>query len=753
MEANCWCAEEVAYRATDSRSANPITVYHSGTGRCGEESVFTTTVLRSLGIPARQVYVPLWSHCNSNHAWLEAWCDGKWRIIGACEPEENLDMGWFISPAARAMQVHSTWFGKDKPLDQAVAHTGMSTTVNHLDNYAKKCMLKVYVKNGSGEPVPGARVEFNVLNDGGFGNVATLITGSTPQDMGMAALFAGYGSLQVCACADGCYGECMVRLTDQGTENDITEAEIIIHKEMQHLDEWREIEFYSPVEAARNQQITQHQMEEQEQKSCYQADKRRFKTEGFYCVWEGERVLRRFTEKDRAKIKDILIKSCGNLNEIIKFLEYDFTGLVPELNHGSDREHWKLEALETLREKDLWDIRAEVLIESCVAASPYADVIPGDVFYPFLLCPRVEDEMLRPYRQAVLRSIPQSLQDEIRKCPELLQEKLGQMMISMPEQEYGALLTSPVGCLTGGIGSRMSQAVLCAKIYRALGIASRLRPLDHVVEYYQNGSFHICGGSKISFTEGKAVSRLTLHAQGSLDFYEWEQYSVSRYENGHFKVLFPEETKRPQGKELAVDLEPGLYRAITTNRHPNGDQYVRVCDFRLREGEKKHLDMELRDIPIKSLFMRYTIEDCRVEKLSGEQEMICSLAGEKRCAFIWIQAGKEPTEHVLNELMEQKVQVKKTGHQIYFIAGSSGDYTKNDTLKRTIEAIPEIEPLVCGSAEIYRKLSESVGQIPGKLPLVFVVQGKNQCIYSNGGYSVGIVSLLLRILSEQDSGI
>ena len=33
-----------------------------------EESAFLVSALRSVGIPARQVYVPRWSHCGDNHA-------------------------------------------------------------------------------------------------------------------------------------------------------------------------------------------------------------------------------------------------------------------------------------------------------------------------------------------------------------------------------------------------------------------------------------------------------------------------------------------------------------------------------------------------------------------------------------------------------------------------------------------------------------------------------------------------------------
>ena len=73
---NLWCYEKAVYQSTDDRTANPITIMKRAYGRCGEESVLLVSALRACGIPARQVYVPRWSHCDDNHAWVEAW-DGK----------------------------------------------------------------------------------------------------------------------------------------------------------------------------------------------------------------------------------------------------------------------------------------------------------------------------------------------------------------------------------------------------------------------------------------------------------------------------------------------------------------------------------------------------------------------------------------------------------------------------------------------------------------------------------------------------
>ena len=101
LEVNHWCHEKVAYRASDGRTSSPLATVRTALGRCGEESTFTVTALRAVGIPARQCYTPRWAHTDDNHAWVEVWVDGKWYFLGACEPDPELNMGWFAIPSTR----------------------------------------------------------------------------------------------------------------------------------------------------------------------------------------------------------------------------------------------------------------------------------------------------------------------------------------------------------------------------------------------------------------------------------------------------------------------------------------------------------------------------------------------------------------------------------------------------------------------------------------------------------------------------
>lgn len=100
LEVNHWCHEKANYQPSDARTSSPLATVRTAHGRCGEESTLLVAALRSVGIPARQVYTPRWAHTDDNHAWVEAWADGRWHFLGACEPEPVLDLGWFNAPPA-----------------------------------------------------------------------------------------------------------------------------------------------------------------------------------------------------------------------------------------------------------------------------------------------------------------------------------------------------------------------------------------------------------------------------------------------------------------------------------------------------------------------------------------------------------------------------------------------------------------------------------------------------------------------------
>ena len=145
LEVNHWCHEKVVYRPSDARTSSPLATVRSAYGRCGEESTFTVAALRSVGIPARQVYTPRWAHTDDNHAWVEAWADGKWYFLGACEPEPVLNLGWFNAPASRGMLMHTKVFGRYNGPEEVMLETANYTEINITANYAPTAQAVVTV--------------------------------------------------------------------------------------------------------------------------------------------------------------------------------------------------------------------------------------------------------------------------------------------------------------------------------------------------------------------------------------------------------------------------------------------------------------------------------------------------------------------------------------------------------------------------------------------------------------------------------
>ena len=162
LEVNHWCHEKVIYTPSDARTSSPLASVKTAYGRCGEESTFTVAALRSVGIPARQVYTPRWAHTDDNHAWVEAWVDGKWYFFGACEPEPVLNMGWFNGPAYRGMLMHTKVFGKYYGPEDVMERTKGYTEINVIDNYAPSAKATIKVTDAEGKPVEGALVEFKI---------------------------------------------------------------------------------------------------------------------------------------------------------------------------------------------------------------------------------------------------------------------------------------------------------------------------------------------------------------------------------------------------------------------------------------------------------------------------------------------------------------------------------------------------------------------------------------------------------------
>ena len=362
LEVNRWCHEIASYEWTDERTASPLTVYRSGSGRCGEESAFLVSALRSVGVPARQVYVPRWSHCDDNHAWVEARCGDVWRFLGACEPEPVLDRGWFNAVASRAILVRSRLFGAGQsPLHgQPIGQDGIVTYYNQTARYAP-VWSRVFRARVDGKPAAGAVFQLQILNEASFHTVAML----TADKNGEARGALGMGTIHVLAV-----------LGDRRGEGDCQGAEITLELFPVGDDDadWIDFDFHAAPIAPVNFLPLDNPQRASRADTRQKGDALRNKR------------MTAFRRPDPAHPQwlDLLLAARGNAGEILAFLQ-----------GGDARDRERL--LRTLLPKDLRDTDRATLEDHMAHLPPRGDS-PGGIYWKYAACPRIGREKLTAWR-------------------------------------------------------------------------------------------------------------------------------------------------------------------------------------------------------------------------------------------------------------------------------------------------------------------------------------------------------------------
>ncbi len=107
--------------------------------------------------------------------------------------------------------------------------------------------------------------------------------------------------------------------------------------------------------------------------------------------------------------------------------------------------------------------------------------------------------------------------------------------------------------------------------------------------------------------------------------------------------------------------------------------------------------------------------------------------------------GQEPTEHVLNEMLEQKDALNALDGQIIFLLQSEMSL-QNRTIGKVLEVIPRIKVGYINFDDGVEPLARRMYVDPEKLPLLIVTDPGLKAVYGCSGYNVGSVDLMMKLL-------
>lgn len=728
LEVNHWCHEKVTYTPSDSRTSAPLATVRTAHGRCGEESTFTVAALRSVGIPARQVYTPRWAHTDDNHAWVEAWVDGKWYFLGACEPEPVLNLGWFNAPASRGMLMHTKAFGNYNGPEEVLSRTPCYTEINVTENYAPTATTVVRVVDNNGAPVK-ATVEFKIYNYAEFFTAAR----KECDDNGITSLTSGCGDMVAWAYKDGNFG--FGKFT-AGTTDTLT---VVLDKDAGYSASLT-MDITPPAERNTVPELTAEQVEKNTKRFAHE-DSIRNAYVATFITPEAVAALADSLSLPEGTLQSIFKQSRGNHNTISAFL----TGIEAPMRDRA------LRLLQVISAKDRRDIPAEVLTDHLMMTTNDGE---GTALYDrYVLNPRISNEMLTPYKSFFANAIAADKAAEYRKDPMLWVEWCTKNITIDSKWNPLMLTMSPMGVWDMRVADPHSRDIFFVAAARSMGIPARIDEVTGKTQYAGNdGKWNDVNFESAGATATKSG---TLYAKFSPTKYQdnpkyYYHFSISKIEDGELILQnYPEGTTTWESLlSKGATMDAGSYLVMSGTRMANGGVLAHINFVTIPDGGKKNIELVIRENKDElQVIGNFNSENLYFDLASQQKKSILSTTGRGYYIIALIDPNSEPTNHFLRDVMPYKEAFEKWGQKmvLLFNDASAASRFKGDdfpNLPSTVVFGTDIDDNIYNEIKTAMKLKS-----PNK-PVILVADTFNRIVYMSQGYSIGLGEQLVKVINQ-----
>lgn len=726
LEVNHWCHEKVNYQPSDARTSAPLATVKTAYGRCGEESTFLVAALRSVGIPARQVYTPRWVHTDDNHAWVEAWVDGEWHFLGACEPEPVLDLGWFNAPASRGILMHTKVFGYYQGPEDVMRRTANYTEINIIGNYAKFAPLTVKVVDEQQKPVEGACVQFKVYN---YAELFTVHTYTTGKD-GKACLSAGLGDMVVLVMKDNQFG---IQKVTFGKDREV--AVKLTHR----IGE----EFLFPVDLvppSAKPNIPEVTLEQRAENDI------RFNQEdsirnAYIASFPDTSIIKQFASEAGYKVTDInkyIISSRGNYGDIMDFLRE-----AAKKNYAVRA----LQLLATLSDKDLRDTPKGILDDHLYNTDLTSDVDK-------VLAPRIAGEMLTSYRSFFQKEISKKDAELFRKNPNTLADWCRKKLILRDDLCCIGTFISPEGVWRSRTADHISRDIFFVAVARSLGIPAWIDGVTGNVFYKNNGlNIQLDFESGVSGESETGKLQLEYSPISQLNDPEYfRHFTLSKFDTDKFSLLnYPDFAKWSSLFKEAFPIEKGYYMMVSGTRLANGSVLGQVSFFNVQRNELAKEKLILRDsAEVVKVIGNFDSESKFIDAVTNEETTVLKTSGRGLFVLAILGVGQEPTDHTLKDIAVKANEFDACGRKMILLFPTRAAYEKYQAAP--VSGLPEHTVLgIDQNNSILKKLVDALNYDgSSQLPIFIIGDTFNRIVFASHGYTIGLGERLLKIIDSLD---
>lgn len=720
LEVNHWCHERVTYQPSDERTSSPLATIRTAYGRCGEESTSLVAALRSVGIPARQVYTPRWAHTDDNHAWVEAWADGEWYFLGACEPEPVLNLGWFNAPASRSMLMHTKVFGDYDGPEEVMQRNACFTEIDVTSGYAPVARSYVQVLDTEGKPVENASVEFKIYNYAEFYTVARHQTDA----QGVTYMQAGLGDLVCWAYKDGIYGFDKIHIGS----NDTLRLTLNHHAGESYTTD---LEIVPPVERNTLPEVTAEQRERNNQRFAYEDSLR-------------NAYVATFPDTD-----DPLIKAArGNYRVIQGFLNEN------QLVDASIPNTLRRTFLSALSAKDLRDVTPEVLQDAFYGFQMPENGNVDDFYVKYVINPRVANEQLRPYKAFFANKLTQEQKDNWKNNPQELISWVSRNISLDTVRNPQNLRMTPVGAWNNKCCDATSRDILFVAMARSCGIPTRIDPVTRKVQFAKDKVWQDVRFSESKLTENSAsapgyLSLAYRPTQYLLDPKYYIHFSLSQIKDGAAVLLNYAEDDTYQtlfGNKKTQQLDAGDYILISGTRMANGSVLAHIETTPVVLGKTTRLPLLLRHAETgMQVIGSFNSENLYNDKEQGVKSLL-STTGRGYYILGIIAPSNEPTNHALRDIAQYKEAIDQWGGTLVLLFRN-----EKEARMLNLADFPSLpNKTVIGTdidGRIVNEICTGMHLKNGTMPIFIIADTFNRIVFLSEGYTIGLGEQLVKGLS------
>lgn len=735
LEVNHWCHEKVIYTPSDGRTSSPLASVKTAYGRCGEESTFTVAALRSVGIPARQVYTPRWAHTDDNHAWVEAWVNGKWYFLGACEPEPVLNLGWFNGPAYRGMLMHTKVFGKYNGPEDVMERTDGYTEINVIDNYAPSAKAVITVTDANGKPVKNALVEFKIYNYAEFNSVARKKTDAD----GKCSLSAGKGDMLVWASKDGKFGYSKVSFGKDG------EVTIALNKKPGDV-ETIALDIIPPVDGSIPAEVTPEQ-KEANAKRLLEEDAIRNKYVATFYTEEKAEALAKELGIDPMKTEDFMIGSRGNWMEIEKFLR----------ETPAEKRAQAMALLDVVSAKDLRDTPASVLADH-LNNTP---AVQSEWFNEYIMNPRVANEFLTPYKSFFAANIEPSLAKQAVENPQALVDWVKNNVSINDALNAQRIPIMPMGVWKSRIADKGSRNIFFVAVARSLGIPARIEPVARKIQYFKDNAWvdvDFEAAVQTTAKQGKVIaSYQPIKALQDPKYYS--HFTIAKVlPNGTLQTLnFERGGNVDMGLgdtwsgllKKPLSMDEGNYMLVTGTRMANGSVLAEIEFFNVEADKTTPIQLEMRESKDEiQVIGNFNSENKFKRADNGEETSLLATTGRGYYIVALLGSRQEPTNHAMRDIAAVKKELEDWGRGIVLLFPDEKGYKNFDPkefgdLPDTITYGLDIDGAIQKEMATAMKLQNA-----NTLPIFLIADTFNRVVFVSQGYTIGLGEQLMKVIHK-----